>query len=660
MMTQPFSASPLSRRAVLAGGVAAGALALSGRWNGARAAPLITVESVSLDVNGKAAKVYAIQGLRGRACSRRRATASPAPSSMRLPSRRSCTGTARSSRRRIRTAPVPMAARWPQGERSGGLSLTPGTHWMHSHTLSEQQLLAAPLVTREADAGDVQDVVLMLHDFSFRTPEEILAGLGGANGHGAHGGHNMGGTGGAATGGTSGGGMSMAGMDHSGHNMGSMGGMGAMASGGAMNHSGHSMPGGAMGGSAMVHANDVDYDAFLANRRTLADPQVVPVEKGGRVRLRIINGGTASAFFISVPGLKPRCVAVDGTPCVPLEAALFPLAQGQRIDLVVDVPAGGGAFPVLAQVEASPRRTGLVLATPGASVARITDTADTAQGLLSLELEGRLSAAKPLAARKPDKSFSLLLGEQPGYRWTINGAVYGEAPPFVVNQGERVEMTFMNPTSMNHPMHLHGHHFQVVGIGTRRFSGRCATRKRSAAHPGHHRVRCGAKGGLVPPLPSPLPHGDWHDGRSARGLAAQRRPPPFGKGPQCVAGLCGGRALLTFGSGAFPIVPCARSLYCSTLRSLSSFGSGLPSVRSCDFAITISPVASGEEQARARIVSETRRWGVRERRAYRFMFSTTSSISMPMRTVLKLAMKLACEVTRSVISVAMSTFESSR
>ncbi|TDT88025.1 multicopper oxidase [Azorhizobium sp. AG788] len=471
MMTQPFSAS-LSRRAVLAGGVAAGALALSGRWNGARAAPLITVESVSLDVNGKAAKVYAIQGPAGEGVFAKEGdrfagailNAAPEPAVMHWHGQ-------------IFAPPDQDRARPDGGALASGASdqvdfpLTPGTHWMHSHTLSEQQLLAAPLVTREADAGDVQDVVLMLHDFSFRTPEEILVGLGGANGHGAHGGHNMGGTGGAATGGTSGGGMSMAGMDHSGHNMGSMGGMGAMASGGAMNHSGHSMPGGAMGGSAMVHANDVDYDAFLANRRTLADPQVVPVEKGGRVRLRIINGGTASAFFISVPSLKPRCVAVDGTPCVPLEAALFPLAQGQRIDLVVDVPAGGGAFPVLAQVEASPRRTGLVLATPGASVARITDTADTAQGLLSLELEGRLSAAKPLAARKPDKSFSLLLGEQPGYRWTINGAVYGEAPPFVVNQGERVEMTFMNPTSMNHPMHLHGHHFQVVGIGTRRFSG---------------------------------------------------------------------------------------------------------------------------------------------------------------------------------------------
>ncbi|MDD3444655.1 MAG: multicopper oxidase domain-containing protein, partial [Zavarzinia sp.] len=63
----------------------------------------------------------------------------------------------------------------------------PGTHWMHSHhVLQERNLLAAPLIVRSAaDAAlDAQEVTLLLHDFSFRSPEEILAGLGGAMGHG--------------------------------------------------------------------------------------------------------------------------------------------------------------------------------------------------------------------------------------------------------------------------------------------------------------------------------------------------------------------------------------------------------------------------------------------------------------------------------------------
>ena len=46
-------------------------------------------------------------------------------------------------------------------------------------------------------------------------------------------------------------------------------------------------------------------------------------------------------------------------------------------------------------------------------------------------------------------------------------AVFGEC----VAAGERVEIVMPNRTMMSHPMHLHGHVFQVVGIDGRRFSG---------------------------------------------------------------------------------------------------------------------------------------------------------------------------------------------
>jgi FtsP/CotA-like multicopper oxidase with cupredoxin domain len=91
--------------------------------------------------------------------------------------------------------------------------------------------------------------------------------------------------------------------------------------------------------------------------------------------------------------------------------------------------------------------------------------------MVDLSLDRQLSASKPLAAKHPDQTFMVMLGEQPNYRWTINGHIHGEHEAFRVRQGERVEMTFMNPTSMMHPMHLHGHHFQVVGIGGQRYSG---------------------------------------------------------------------------------------------------------------------------------------------------------------------------------------------
>ena len=133
----------------------------------------------------------------------------------------------------------------------------------------------------------------------------------------------------------------------------------------------HSMPGHGPGHMmSMSHANDVRYDAYLANDRSLDDPDVIKVEKGGRVRLRIINGGTATAFFVSTPGLTTKAIAVDGMACQPVQADAYPLAQGQRIDLLAEIPKEGGAFPVLAHVEDALFLTGVVLSTPGAAIAK--------------------------------------------------------------------------------------------------------------------------------------------------------------------------------------------------------------------------------------------------------------------------------------------------
>ncbi len=300
--------------------------------------------------------------------------------------------------------------------------LTAGTHWMHSHTLSEQQLLAAPMVTVEADAGDVPQAVIMLHDFSFRPPAEIAAGLMTAQGH------HMGG-------------MDMGGTD---------------------------MSGMAMGG--MTHANDVDYDAYLANDRTLADPDVIAVQPGP-VRLRIINGATATAFWISVGRLAAQVVAVDGNKVAPIARASIPLAQGQRVDLLVQIPPEGGAFPILAQVENAVMQTGVILATAGADIVKVPELAAKPASLVDLTFDSSLSSESPLPARPTDAMLHIALGMEQGYRWTINGAAHGEAAPLQAALGSRVEIMFMNPTIMMHPMHLHGHHFQVVDLGLGRFNG---------------------------------------------------------------------------------------------------------------------------------------------------------------------------------------------
>lgn len=314
----------------------------------------------------------------------------------------------------------------------------PGTHWMHSHQgLQEQQLLAGPLVVRRPEDRqlDAQEVTVLLHDFTFRDPDEILAGL----------------TGATAAGG-------MAGMG---------GGMAGMA--GMPSANSKAMPGMAATGPDL---NDVAYDAFLANDRTLDDPELVRVERGGRVRLRLINGAASTAFWVSLGGRTATVLAVDGNPVAPLVADRFPMAEAQRIDLLIEMPAEGGVVPVLAQGEGGRERTGLLLATPGAPIARLVPRLDVAAPPADLSLERRLTATTPLAPASDVVARRMTLtGSMAPYGWSIDGHGWADHQPVRVSRGRRVEIEMVNATPMAHPMHLHGHHFQIVALNGEAIAG---------------------------------------------------------------------------------------------------------------------------------------------------------------------------------------------
>jgi len=107
--------------------------------------------------------------------------------------------------------------------------------------------------------------------------------------------------------------------------------------------------------------NDVHYDAFLANDRPLADPQIVRVQRGGHIRLRVINSASSSQFWLDLGELVGRVVATDGHPVHAVAGNRFPLAMAQRLDILIDLPRAG-AFPILARLEGDGRQTGIVLA----------------------------------------------------------------------------------------------------------------------------------------------------------------------------------------------------------------------------------------------------------------------------------------------------------
>lgn len=298
----------------------------------------------------------------------------------------------------------------------------PGTHWMHSHHgLQEQLLMAAPLIVRTAEdaAADMQEVTILLHDFSFRDPAEILAGLSRDKG------------------------MKM----------------------------GSAMPGMSMPSDA-PDLNDIKYDAFLANDRTLADPSVVSVGRGGRIRLRLINGAASTAFWIDLGALDGTVVAVDGNQVKPLQMKRIPMAQAQRVDVILTIPSDGGAFPILAQLEGDRKRTGIILATSGATVAKVSGDANAIATAVDNSMEHRLQALSPLVTRRANVVHKVeLSGAMMPYSWLMDGRTWADHKALTVSKGQRVEIELSNRSGMAHPMHLHGHHFQVIALGGTPLSG---------------------------------------------------------------------------------------------------------------------------------------------------------------------------------------------
>lgn len=288
-----------------------------------------------------------------------------------------------------------------------------GTYWMHSHLgLQEQRQLSAPLIItsdKDKQIAD-QEVVLLLSDFSFRSPGEIYASL--------------------------------------------------------------RRPMQMEMGKNKPDLVEVDYDALLTNLHTLENPQVVAVQPGSKVRLRIIAGSSATNFFINTGALSATAIAVDGHPIQPLSKPQFELAVAQRIDLLVTIPKDGGAFPILAQGEGTDKQTGLILAIPNAQIPKFSAKADKLAGGLTNQQEADLRAVPPLPAKKVDRTLTLDLGgDMANYVWTLNGQAWPEVTPLVVAKGERVELIFTNKTTMSHPMHLHGHVFQVTKIDGRPVQG---------------------------------------------------------------------------------------------------------------------------------------------------------------------------------------------
>jgi FtsP/CotA-like multicopper oxidase with cupredoxin domain len=294
----------------------------------------------------------------------------------------------------------------------------PGTHWYHSHVgVQYGNGLSGPLVVEEREpiAAYDREEVLFLSDWFHRPAEVLLADV------------------------LKGAFMKMP------------GGMGRKDMGAK---------------GPMRDVGDVPFRSALINGkgRVPGDDRgpltVVEVRKGERVRLRLINGSSTYALRFQVDGHPLTVIATDGAPVRPVTVDNLVLAVGERFDVLLRADRGGAHWIRVATLDGNEGRA--VLRYEGSPEAAPADTPPRWGGRALSPAQLR----SPRPARLPDRPKEIpltLVGSMRPYRWGINEQYYPKADPVELAEGEWVRMVFRNPTGMDHPFHLHGHYFYVLG-----------------------------------------------------------------------------------------------------------------------------------------------------------------------------------------------------
>ncbi len=312
-----------------------------------------------------------------------------------------------------------------------------GTHWLHPHTgLQLDRGLYAPFIVDDPNESGRYDRewIVVLDDWTDgvgKTPEALMADL------------------------KAGGGSMMGG---------GMGGNSRMGGGMGMS-AGDSGGGGGMGMGA-TDAGDVDYPMYLINGRAETDPDVLRAKPGQRVRVRIINAAADTIFNVALAGHKLDVIASDGYPVQPVSADSLQISMGERYDAIVELKDGVFAFAAEPLGKSGQARA-LVRTGSGSVPAPSVRPSELEQDPLTL---GGLAVAdgSALAAGPVDTEQGVrLAGSMSDYRWTINGRTYDQTEPLTIQQGQLGRFHFSNHSMMPHPMHVHGHTFQVGDAGGR-------------------------------------------------------------------------------------------------------------------------------------------------------------------------------------------------
>lgn len=225
--------------------------------------------------------------------------------------------------------------------------------------------------------------------------------------------------------------------------------------------------------------SDVAYDAFLMNgKRRLS----MPGKPGETIRVRLINAGAATYFYLDAANGSLRVIAADGQDVVAFDQKRLLIGPAETYDVLMKVPPEGSwELRATAQDNSGyasawfgQGTTNKATPPPAASryemdayLTSVLDQIDPDESHKEFERPlspyRKIRAAKAHPVAKEYREITLkLTGDMIRYEWSFDGINPHQAESIKVKEGETIRIRLVNNTMMHHPIHFHGHFFRIV------------------------------------------------------------------------------------------------------------------------------------------------------------------------------------------------------
>ncbi|OJF90180.1 multicopper oxidase family protein [Alkalibacterium sp. 20] len=234
--------------------------------------------------------------------------------------------------------------------------------------------------------------------------------------------------------------------------------MGRNSSGGMM--------GGMMGGSSGEMDTDMLYGSYTVNGKIGQYIEPIEVYEGEVIRLRFVNAGYRK-HLLRFNGEQYRVVEIDGNPIYNTTYGSGPLeiTPSERID--IEIKIDNTAEWQIESVVNNEAAEDMVINVLPKKVDD--DQKETVE--IEEESENGLVYMDPIFEEipTPDIEYDMFLGASMGMgmgnsTFTINEEVFPDTESIEVEEDDIIKATLINESQFDHPMHLHGHYFQIIAI----------------------------------------------------------------------------------------------------------------------------------------------------------------------------------------------------